>query len=197
MRRKHLAPLALVGVCFFAAGNDALARYTGNLNLFVGQMWLSQSDWAPVDQQREIGLMLAFGEERAPIHFSLDAFYTNDEVPSVNPAVDSVVRGSSTEFAIGVRKVWGENATHPQLGAGATVMQVHEERDGPSGPVNNGDRGYGAWVDVGVTWRLASHLNLGIDVRYSTSTVDLGTGSVLREVTAGGIQLGILIGYGW
>ena len=177
--------------------NDALARYTGNLNLFVGQMWLSQSDWAPVDQQREIGLMLAFGEERAPIHFSLDAFYTNDEVPSVNPAVDSVVRGSSTEFAIGVRKVWGENATHPQLGAGATVMQVHEERDGPSGPVNNGDRGYGAWVDVGVTWRLASHLNLGIDVRYSTSTVDLGTGSVLREVTAGGIQLGILIGYGW
>jgi len=197
MRLSRIAPLLLAAASFVAAASEAQARYTGNLNLFVGQMWLNQGDWAPVDQQQEIGLMLAFGEERAPIHFSIDAFLAKADAPDQHPTVDSAVSGATTEFAIGVRKVWGEHATHPHLGAGATVMQVSEDRNGPSGPVSNGDRGYGAWVDVGVTWRIASHLNLGLEGRYSVSTVDLGTGVLLREVTAGGAQFGVLIGYGW
>jgi hypothetical protein len=197
MRLSRVAPIVIAAVSVFAASTDASARYVGNLNLFVGQMWLNQGDWSPVDQQREVGLMLAFAEERAPIHFSLDAFLTKDEATDANPAVDSRVGGSSTEIAIGVRKVWGQNATRPHLGAGAVVMQVREERDGPSGAVNNGDRGYGAWIDAGVTWRIASHLNLGFEARYSVSTVDLGTASDFREITAGGIQLGLLIGFGW
>jgi opacity protein-like surface antigen len=197
MRLTRVAPLLFAAAFLVTAASEAQARYVGNLNLFLGRMWLNQGDWAPVNQQNELGLMLAFGEERAPVHFSLDLFLANTDAPDQNPADDAAVSGATTEFSIGVRKVWGQNATHPHLGAGATVMQVSEDRNGPSGPVSNSDRGYGAFVEAGVTWRLASHLNLGLEGRYSVSTVDLGTGVLLREVTAGGAQLGILIGFGW
>jgi hypothetical protein len=107
------------------------------------------------------------------------------------------VKGSSTEFAIGVRKIWGHGVTRPHLGAGAEVLSVREYLDGPSGPLKHEDVGYGVWVDTGVSWRLAGHLNLGIEARYSWVDANLGSGFFPREVAAGGFQLGLLIGYGW
>ena len=125
------------------------------------------------------------------------AFVSKDEVDDPNPAIGTRVKGSSTEFAIGVRKVWGQKATHPHLGAGADVIHVEEEFFAPFGNVTNEDRAYGAWVDAGVTWRIASHLNLGIEARYSYALATLGTGSLARDVAAGGIHLGVLVGFGW
>ena len=197
MRLSRLAPIVLAAVSILAAANEAQARYVGNLNLFVGEKWLDNGDWSPSDEQPQYGLMLAFGEERAPVHFSLDVFLSNVEITDANPTVDTIVRGASTEIAMGVRKVWGQKATRPHLGAGVDVVQVSENRDGPTGLVKNSDRGYGAWVDGGVTWRIASHLNLGIEARYSVLNVYLGQGEALRDVAAGGIHLGVLIGYGW
>ena len=94
MRLKRAAPIAIAVVSLFAA-TESRARYVGNLNLFVGQKWLNQGHWAPADEQTQFGLMLAFGEERAPVHFSLDAFVAKAEASDVNPAVDSVVKSSS------------------------------------------------------------------------------------------------------
>jgi hypothetical protein len=197
MRLSRFAPLALAAVSVLSATNDAQARYLGNFNLFVGQAWLRKGDWAPVDQQPEIGLMLAFGEERAPVHFVIDALVSKSEVSDADPLGSGRVKASSREFAIGVRKVWDQSVTRPHLGAGADIINVSEELDGPFGPVKNEDRAYGAWVDLGVSWRLASHLNLGIEARYSYAIARLGSGSLARDVTAGGIHLGLLVGYGW
>ena len=77
------------------------------------------------------------------------------------------------------------------------IISVSEELTGPSGSSKKEDRAYGAWVDLGVSWRVASHLNLGIEARYSYALATLGSGSNGREVSAGGIHLGLLIGYGW
>jgi hypothetical protein len=197
MRWSRFAPLVLAGLSIMGATNDAQARYEGNLNLFVGQLWLKRSDWAPVDQQPELGLMLAFGEERAPIHFALDVFASSTSVDTSATAGIGRVKGSSREIAIGVRKVWDESVTRPHLGAGATSIQATETVNGPFGIAVNEDRGYGAWVDFGVSWRLASHLNLGLEARYSYALATLGSGSAGRDVTIGGISLGLLIGYGW
>jgi len=197
MRLSRCAPLVLAAVSVLAATNDAQARYLGNFNLFVGQTWLNEGDWAPVERQQKIGLMLAFGEERAPVHFAVDAFVSKDEVKDADPLGSGRVKGSTEEFAIGVRKVWDQSATRPHLGAGADIIHVSEELDGPFGPLTNEDRAYGAWVDLGVSWRLASHLNLGIEARYSYATATLGSGSLARDVNAGGVQIGLLVGYGW
>ena len=72
MRLSRLAPIVLAAVSILAAANEAQARYVGNLNLFVGEKWLDNGDWSPAEEQPHSGLMLAFGEERAPLHFSWD-----------------------------------------------------------------------------------------------------------------------------
>ena len=197
MRVTRYASLVLAVVAVFAATDDVQARYHGDLNLFVGQLWLNNGDWSPVDEQPELGLMLNFGEERAPIHFAIDLFASSKEVSNTDPTGNGRVKGTSHEIAIGVRKVWGQNATHPHLGAGATAIGVSEDLDGPFGLETNEDRAYGAWVDLGVSWRLVSHLNLGIEARYSYALATVGSGSSGGEVSAGGVHLGLLLGFGW
>ena len=141
--------------------------------------------------------MLDFAEERVPVHFALEIFVSHGDAANGDPAVDAPVSGSSTEFGIGVRKVWGQGAARPHLGAGADVVSASEERSGPYGKTSNEDRGYGAWIDAGVSWRLAGHLNLGFELRYSMSNLSFGTGSAARDVKAGGVHAGLLLGYGW
>jgi hypothetical protein len=197
VRGSRLVPLALAAVALLIGSRGAQARYEGNFNLFVGQKWLNTGDWAPVDQQQEIGLMLAFGEEREAVHFALDFFYAEDDQSGATPALDSFVKSVSAEFGLGIRKVWMGSATHPHLGAGADVIEARECSDGPSGPSTQSDRGYGIWVDAGVTWRLARHLNLGIEARYSVARVDVGSQFVPHDVGGGGVHVGALLGYGW
>jgi hypothetical protein len=197
VRLSRFGPLVLAVASIVAAAPGAQARYVGNLNVFVGYDWLNQGEWSPVDQQKEWGLMLGFAEERAPIHFVVDVFASKDNLDDANPAPGTRVRSSSTQLAIGVRKVWDRTVTRPHLGAGADILEVKEEIAYPYGPVNNEDRAYGAWVDFGVTWRLAGHLNLGLESRYTYATANLGQGSLSRDVAAGGFHLGVLIGYGW
>jgi len=198
VRAPDLGRLVLAAGLLVGAAQSAAARYEGDFNLFAGQKWLKAGDWEPVDQQIQFGVMLAFGEERAAVHFAMDAFYASDDLADAALPPDALVGGSSTELAIGVRKTWVRGVTRPHLGAGANVLGVSEERRaGVSGTITNEDRGYGVWVDGGVSWRVAKHLNLGIEARFSSARVELGEGTFPRDVAAGGVHLGLLIGYGW
>jgi len=198
VRTPDVARLALAAGVLVGAANAASARYEGDFNLFAGQKWLTSGDWAPVEQQRQFGLMLAFGEERAAVHFAIDVFYASDDLGEVTVPPDALIGGSSTEFAIGVRKTWVHGATRPHLGAGANVIGVSEDRRvGLDGTVTNEDRGYGVWVDGGVSWRVATHLNLGIEARFSSVRAELGEGTFPRDVAAGGFHVGLVVGYGW
>jgi len=198
VRTPGLVRLALAAGLLVGAATAASARYEGDFNLFAGEKWLKSGDWEPVDQQRQFGLMLAFGEERAAVHFAMDVFFASDDLGEVTVPPGALVGGSSTELAIGIRKTWVHGATRPHLGAGANVIGVAEERrTGVSGTVTNEDRGYGVWVDGGVSWRIATHLNLGIEARFSSVRAELGEGTAPLDVAAGGIHVGLLIGYGW
>ncbi len=197
MRASRSLALALALVALFCGSGEAHARYEGNLNLFAGQKWLNTGDWAPLDEQPEFGLMFAFGEERAAVHFALDLFHARGELSGGSQVFDAILKASTTEFGLGIRKVWMGHATQPHLGVGADFVEAKEDRIGAAGPISYNDRGYGVWIDGGVTWRLAGHLNLGLEARYSLVRVDLGTPTVPRDISAGGIHLGALVGYGW
>lgn len=197
MRKRRIAPLALAAAALWLGADRAEARYNGNLNVFVGQKWMTQSEWEPVAEQPELGLMLAFGEERISIHFAIDAYYSRQEADNPNPAVDTRVKGTSGELTIGVRKVWDLGTTRPYLGGGASIVTVREDFDGPSGPVSHDGRGYGGYFQAGVFWRIAGHLNLGLEARYSKTDADVGGTFSVHDVEAGGFHAGLLIGYGW
>ena len=52
------------------------------------------------------------------------------------------------------------------------------------------DATLGIWADTGVFFRLGSHSNIGLDLRYSSAKVDLdfGSGIGARDVNAGGFS---------
>lgn len=196
--RRAVTTALLVVAAIGAAPSAAWARYEGNFNLFAGQKWLNHGDWAPVDEQPELGLSLAFGEERAPIHFALDVLASRESADAVSPLYGPVrVKASTTEYSMGVRKIWKRGATRPFLGAGGCLIDVRLGLDSALGSPQYSDRAYGVWIEGGIFWRVAGHLNLGLDVRYSKADARLHAAAASFDVAAGGLHAGALIGYGW
>jgi len=187
-----LAALALAG------STPAAARYHGNLNLFVGEKFLDKHDWEPVDQQGELGLMLAFGIEHAPVHFAMDVLYSQaDDVVASGFLGPVDVSAKSREYALGVRKVWERGTFQPFVGAGGCLIAVDLDFDANGFHPSYSDNAYGLWVEGGLQWRLAGHLNLGLDVRFSHADARFSRNGVPVDVAAGGLHAGLLIGYGW
>jgi hypothetical protein len=189
--------LGALGACL-AFASTASARYDGNLNFFLGQKWLDQSDWEPVDRQLEIGLMLAFGIERAPIHFALDAF-TSEASETVDSSILGAVdvKSSVQEFAIGVRKVWNLGVTRPILGAGGCMVMAEIDYDAPGFRASFEDNDYGLWIEGGVMWRVGKRANLGLDLRYSWAEGKFTRNGVPADVKTGGVHAGAIVGFGW
>jgi len=187
-----LAALALVG------STPAAARYHGNLNFFAGEKFLDKNDWEPVDQQTEFGLMLAFGIEHSPVHFAMDVLFSGADETVDSPILGHVdVTARSREYALGVRKVWDRGTFHPLVGAGGCLIAVDLDFDAPGFHPSYSDNAYGLWIEGGLMWRLAGHLNLGLDVRYSHADARFTRNGVPVDVAAGGLHGGVLIGYGW
>ena len=92
MRRLALALAALALAA--TAALPAHAAFEGNVNLFVGKKWLSESDWAPIDKQQEFGVLLAFAELRAPIHFAIDIVSSSDSDTFTNPTLGNTIATS-------------------------------------------------------------------------------------------------------
>jgi hypothetical protein len=197
MRLRGIVPL-LVIVAAAAAPTAALARYEGNVNFFVGQKWLNTSDWSPVDEQPELGVMLAFAPERSRVYFALDVLASQASTTatsSIHGTVD--VTGETREYDVGVRKVWNVGTTHPFLGAGGCLIVSRLRYDSPTYSPSYGDENYGVWVDGGVTWRIGGHFNLGFNLRASLAHGRFDSATPPKDVEVGGFHAGMLLGYGW
>jgi hypothetical protein len=182
------------------ASPRAWARYEGNVNFMIGQKWLKESEWSPVDHQPEIAILFAFAPERSPIYFAIDAMYSRDLQTMDTPLYGAVeVEGTTQEYSIGIRKVWNGNdrSTRPFLGAGGCMVISNLNLDSPALSRRVGDQSYGVWIEGGVTWRLGKHVNLGFELRYSTAAASFENLGQPIDVEAGGFHAGALIGYGW
>jgi hypothetical protein len=192
--------LVLVVTAAVVASPQAWARYEGNLNFMIGQKWLKESEWSPVDQQPELGVLFAFAPERSPIYFAIDALYSRDTQTMDTSLYGAVeVEGTTQEYSIGIRKVWNGDgrSTRPFLGAGGCVVLSDLNLDSAAVTRHLGDKSYGVWIEGGITWRLGKHVNLGFELRYSTASASFeGLGQPI-DVDAGGFHAGVLIGYGW
>jgi hypothetical protein len=197
-RRSVGVVLSALAAVVIVASTPAAARYHGNLNLFVGEKLLDKHDWEPVDQQPELGLMLAFGIEHAPVHFAMDILYSKaDEIVDSSFAGPVDITAKSREYALGVRKVWELGPFRPSLGAGGCLIAVDLDYDAPGFHQSFGDNAYGLWIEGGVAWRLAGHLNLGLDVRFSHADARFTRNGLPIDVAAGGLHAGLVVGYGW
>lgn len=195
---RRLVLLASFLACASVAPRYALARYEGNVNLFLGEKIMSKGDWEPVDQQPEIGVAFAFGIERAPVHLAIDLFASKKSSTVDVPGLGSAdVSARTREFSLGIRKVWKPGHFRPFLGAGGCIVNVDLSVEAPGFHQSNQDNAYGVWVEGGLMWRIGEHVNLGLDARYSHADASFTRNGLPTDVAAGGVHAGLIVGYGW
>lgn len=176
----------------------AFGRGEGTLDVFLGSKWLRVSDWQPVERQPEAGILLAFAQERAPVRFAIEILASHDSADTTDPiSGPGRMTGSTIEYGVGIRKEWGRGLFRPRIASGGALVEARVERE-TQGSVFKRDRsGIGLWVAGGFAFRIARHFDLGLEIRYSKSTVELGRGFEQLQVEAGGLHAGLGVGFGW
>ena len=180
--------------------SPALADADGHVNFFLGQKSLDSDDWAPIENQFEFGAVMSFGQETWPVHIAADVLVSVGEEDISDPFLgNSTFTGSTFEVDFGVRKIWKKGKVLPYVGGGVSIIGAAVTLEDEFTSVDASGTGFGFWAGGGIFWRLGSHFNIGLDLRYSAADVDLDGdfGFVAQDVSAGGLQYGLLLGFGW
>ena len=179
--------LTVILMLFFINANAN--EWTGNVNFFLGQKTLDEDDWTPLDKQAEFGVLVDFKQQSWPVSIAIDFLGSIDV--ETESGID--LEGSTTEFDVGVRKIWevAGSSLRPYIGGGLAF--INAEFKATNFPVSDSDSGTGIWLNGGVYWTLGQHFNLGLDLRYSQADVTLFG----EEGEAGGTHAGIILGYHW
>lgn len=176
---------------FLLAAPVSAAFAGGDANILFGIKPLDQDEWGPVEDQGALGAEVTFGREAWPIWIAIDYFATAGVQEDIQifgiPSQDIV--GSTVEFDLGVRKIWGKKKTRPFLGGGVGLIGATLDLDID----DDSDATAGLWINGGVFWRLGSRFNIGGTVRYSDAEVTIFD----QDVQAGGFTYGLLLGWGW
>jgi hypothetical protein len=176
----------------------APAFAAGNANVVVGPRYLDDGSWNPVADQTAIGFTLDVGKKFWPINFAIGYHASTATDRSTNPAPvgELELKGQVREFDMGVLKSWAlAHRLRPFAGGGLGLVQGSSRANFETlGETSDSGTGAGAWLDGGVYWRLAGHLNLGLDAR-----VLLGANVTMFGFnrSADYRQIGMLVGWGW
>lgn len=171
----------------------ASAEWTGNFNAFLGGKALNEDDFR-ADEHREIGTRLDFKRDWWPVSIAADMNFSRGDDKGNVTGVGYVDEQIDTfEFNLGVRKYWEAMNIRPFLGGGVAYTQLNLDRtiDSVTDVSERGD-GFGFWVNGGVAWTFNA-FNIGFDLGYTQSEVDLSAG----DFDSGGGHAGILLGYHW
>jgi hypothetical protein len=193
----------LLAVALLVLSTPALAADPdGHVNFFIGQKALD-SDWDPVDQQPEFGVIMSFGKSDWPVFIAVDVMTSakEEDVPS-QFCCTATYTAATIEGSFGARKIWNVKNTRPYIGGGIALISAGAEYEFAGFIVDADGTAIGPWVSGGVFWRLGKRFNLGFDVRWSYAEVELefDDGAIFvpdRKVKAGGLHGGITLGFGW
>jgi len=186
------------GLAMSQSNSDPNA-WTGNVNGFLGAKILDEDDWAPLDEHVEGGVLFDIKQKNWPISIAIDLLFSSDE-EDVNVAVlnfgtfNANLEGHTTEFNLGVRKIWDNlSIVRPFVGGGIAFINAEIKGTALGVSVSDDDTGVGVWFDGGAYVTLGGHFNIGVDVRWSKAEVTLFN----IDGEAGGWHVGMLIGYHW
>lgn len=156
-----------------------------DVNVFGGRKTMSESDWDALAIQNEVGLLGTFGPANWPVHLALEGYgaRSSDRNTSTN----------ITEFSTGLRRVFALGPVRPFVGAGVGFTRADYKVEVSDDVFETDtDRGTVLWAGAGVAFRFRTYGNVGVQLRYSTADVTLGS----RTVDAGGVHLGVTVGMG-
>lgn len=177
-------------LCSWVVGSvqPAQAELTGNVNLFLGAKELDEDDWAPVESQGEVAVEFDFRERSWPVNMVVGLRNAQEE----GEALGLDFKSMTSEVSLGVRKIWeSPQPIRPYIGAGLALIHAEIEASDGFSSVSDEDKAPGIWIGGGLYFTLAQHLNLGVDLRISAAEVTIAG----VDVEAGGVHLGLLLGY--
>jgi hypothetical protein len=145
---------------------SAQDEWTGNVNAFLGQKTLD-SDWEPAEDQGEFGIEIDFRQKDWPISIAIDVMGASGEENVFDPDFGTTDKFESrtSEFNIGVRKIWDELApVRPFIGGGLSFMRAEAELTIPGmGSFSDSGTGAGIWLG-GRLLPWATLIRLGIKI---------------------------------
>lgn len=215
MRSTGIAHRLLVTASVVLLTLGTAARAETNLNFVLGSKLLDSNDWPVADNQGSIAFLSTFGSSSWPVQVAIDILGSASGSTAVlypEPGVE--IRGndlvdSTFELGVGVRKIWRAGRARPFVGGGLAVIWGQQEveflppppADGegnehvpfPPLVLSEDDEAPGVWIDGGIFWRLGRMFNIGLEARYSRAELSFA----VREVEAGGFNLGLILGWGW
>ncbi len=207
---KKLIPISMLLLFFGTPAIAGAADWSGNVNALVGLKMLDDSDWGDFDNQTEVGVMADFGMDSWPLSLCANLLYSNDstsdyhdhEVGNTYYYTYYAEDASTVELNLGVKKIWTPADRFNLYVAGGLAviygeMEITQADNLYDGTYRDTDReddtGLGGWGAVGCYVTFSSHVNVGVDLRYSSAKIDMYD----DEIDAGGVHLGLLVGYAW
>lgn len=182
--RLHLPAIIVLSLLALLLPSPARAS-AGAVHLFVGQKFLDEEEWQPIDSQFEVGIDASLGDDDWPVWINLGLFHASDE-EELN-AVEEI-EGTTTEFSVGINKTWTGRQFRPFVAGGLAFVSSDFEIRDPDEVFEDDDSGTGLYAQGGGYWRVGSSFNLGGMLRYSVFSDDF---------EAGGLHVGLIAGFGW
>ncbi len=197
MTNKSIIVVLAFALSLLCASVVSAQEWTGNFNAFLGQKSLNDKDyWQPAEEQGEFGIEIDFRQRDWPINIAIDLMGASGEgdfFDSVNGTIDKF-KSRTSEFNIGIRKIWDGTPVRPFIGGGVSFMHAEAEVEVPGlGSFTDTDDGTGFWVGGGVYFTFNYNFNLGFELKYSKADVTLEN----VNTDAGGTHFGLLVGYHW
>ncbi len=180
----------LVCATLLAAGaHPAQAAGPGHVYVHLGVV--DAHDFSRLDTDdalTEFGLGVNYLGSGWDAHLELNLFHAEGDV--IDPASGDEVQRELTQYGFGVRKYWGEERMHPDLGGGFSWLKFKNAAT-QDGLLN--DSTIGIWLDGGIDWDVGQGVRLGFVGRMTAST-GIGVESTKH---GGGWHLGLQASWGW
>ncbi|HXI04278.1 MAG TPA: outer membrane beta-barrel protein [Candidatus Saccharimonadales bacterium] len=190
--RRILPALLLLA----AAGAPAFAG--GNVNVLLGQRFMDENDWGPVDKPVAYGVQTDFSLFGWPVNLAVGLHESRKSDSFTGPPNQSRydVTGTFTELDLGVVRPFDPGyGIHPYIGGGLAAVHAKKEADHSSGGSREGsDTTEGIYLAGGVYWKLGERFNLGVHAR-----IVAGSGMTLgnQDASPDYYQAGALFGWSW
>jgi opacity protein-like surface antigen len=178
-----------IGAGAVLLGFAGIAHAGGNVNATIGARFLDSADWAPIDQQPMIGVIADFQIAQLPLHavVGIQVSANQDDDGSVE------VTAAIADFSAGLKLMPTTGVFRPYLGAGIASVGASIELEGAVND-DDSDQSFGYYLNAGALFRVGSHFNLGLDLRWIAGT----KGQMLSaDGDADSFVAGVVVGYGW
>ena len=178
-------------VGLLATGRQDTINWNVNTNLTTGAKALYSDDWEPVKSQAEIGFNVDFAHKSWPFNFTIGILHSEKDK---NDYFGNKVEGSTSELRLGIKKIWETTSKmRTYIGLGLVIINAKLKISDYYDVVSDDDYGSGAYLDMGIFWTFARHLNLGFELGKSGATATVFN----YDTKAGGSHALFLIGYHW